>query len=118
MKELTRTELEKRIMEKGEEIDVSKPDAAWLDDEAFEEFLSAWQDLVRYYASHADDTVIGVEVLREYLDYTRLLRKVLLYQDIDKERREKVNEAIISLEHILGEIIKEVVTYLQFDQDG
>lgn len=110
---LTRTELERKIIEKSWAVDVTKADGAWLDGAAFEEFLSAWRDLVSYYEVHADDVVISVEVLREYLHFTRLLRRLLLHEELDLTRREQVEASIGALEDILESIITEVVMYLE-----
>jgi hypothetical protein len=110
--ELTRAELEQQIIEKSWAVDVTKLAGAWLDDKEFDEFLSAWGDLVNYYAGHADDTVISVEVLREYLHFTRLLRRMLLDRNLNIERREQAEMAIGGLENALEDIITEVVTYL------
>ena len=99
-------------MEKSRKVNNSKPGGLWLEDEEFEEFLRAWKALASYYSSHADDTVIGVEVLREYVHFTRLLRRLVMNEDIDADRREKVLDDLEYLEFLLEEIIKEVVTYL------
>jgi hypothetical protein len=104
--------LEKQIMEKRWKVDISKPGGLWVEDDEFEAFLDAWSDLASYYSSHADDTVIGVEVLREYVDFTRLLRRLVMNEEIDATRREKAMDDLEYLEARLEEIITEVVTYL------
>jgi hypothetical protein len=107
-----RIELEKQIIEKEWEINLSLSDLTWLDSDGLEKLLNAWGELAKYYASHADDTAISVEVLRSYLHYTRMLREILLNEDIDTKMRERAKDTLVDLEWCLEEIIKEVVTYL------
>jgi hypothetical protein len=108
----SREEIEKYIIEKGIEVNVSKPQGEWLNDEEFESFLDAWSILENYYSEHNDDAVIGIEVLREYLHFTRLLRNLMLYHELSDEQLEQAKDAIESLEFTLEEIITEVVSYL------
>ncbi len=114
---LNRERLEQDIIQKGWAVDVSLVNAKWLESESFQTFQQAWQKLVDYYTENADDSVIGVEVLKEYLDHTRILRKLICNPDLSTEDREKAEDNLISLENLLEGIITEVVSYLQSNQD-
>lgn len=108
-----RERLEKQIMEKAWKVNISPlREGGWLDDAEFEAFLNAWKALQVYYSTHASDSVIGIEVLREYVSYTRLCRRLLLDDEIKAETKEKADEAIGYLEYLMEEIIRDVVTYL------
>ncbi len=111
--ETLRNELESHIIKTEWDVDTSLSDLAWLESNELEAFLKAWRDLVNYYASHADDSVIDVETLRSYIHFTRMLRKVMLEPDIETKRREQAEEALIHLEWTLEQIVTEVVTYLE-----
>lgn len=108
-----RNMLEKRIIERSWQVNTSVEVSIWINSTEFEAFISAWEDLGDYYATHADDAVIGVEVLREYLSFTRILRRILLQLPRHDPLHTQVDVAITSLEGQLETIIKEVVTYLQ-----
>jgi hypothetical protein len=107
-----REALEKSIIDKSWQINISKRNPEWVHDPEVEVFLDAWYALRSYYAEHPNDTVIGVEVLKAYLDYTRLLRKILQNDEVEVGIRERAEEIIESLEGELEWIITEVVTYL------
>ncbi len=106
-----RQRLEELIIQTSDDVDNAKPDGTWIYDTEYYAFQKAWGQLVSYYASHADDTQISVEVMREYLVFTRMLRHAMLDDRLTKERQEQASDALISLEGALNEIITEIVTY-------
>jgi hypothetical protein len=110
--ELARLQLETAIEQTGRVIDVTKAELSWLDDPEWDVFLNACYDLVRYYA-YQGDTVIGPLALGEFADFTRLLRKALLFDDLDKQRSSQAEEALISLEGWMDEVLKETMTNLR-----
>lgn len=112
--ELTRLRIENNMSDKASVIDVTKPDAAWLDDPGWEAFQDACNDLVHYCAEQGE-TVIGPLALGEYVYFTRLLRKALMSGELDARRHEQVEEALISLEGWMDEIRKETMTNLRYD---
>ena len=78
-----------------------------------ETLLEAWYELVLYYESNNDDSAISVEVLSAYLHPTRLLRKLLSYQQYQTEaEKEQIEEALETLEQRLENIIREVTSSL------
>lgn len=106
-----RQRLEELVMQTSDDVDVAKPDYEWLDDPEFETFLKSWKQLHKYYANHPDDTQISVEVMREYLVFTRLLRHAMFDDRLTKERQEQAQQGLTYLEFLLNEIITEIVTY-------
>src|SRR5258708_31091589 len=111
--ELTRLGLEKTIEDRASAVDVTKIDAAWLDDPEWYAFQEAFYAVVHYYAEQGD-TVIGPLALGGYADFTRLLRKILLSNQLAVHRREQVDEALLSLEGWMDEIRKETMTNLRY----
>lgn len=111
--ELKRLRLEMAIEEKAGAIEVSKPNLEWLDDNEWYEFEKAWSQLINYFASEGD-TVIGPLALGAYADFIRLIRKALLYDELSPQRREQAEEAIIELEGVVDEILKETMTNLRY----
>ncbi len=106
---ISRAELEKRIVALGEAVDLTKPNSGWLEDDNFRAFLDAWNSLKQFYGEHTD-TIIGIEVLREYVDYARLLRRMLSDDNLSKEIRQKARDALEGLEYYIDEIIRSGVT--------
>ena len=111
--ELVRLQLEIAIEETGSAVDITKADLSWLDDPEWDVFQNACYDLVHYYAGQGD-TVIGPLALGEYADFTRLLRKALLFNELDKQRSSQAEEALIFLEGWMAEILKEAMTNLRY----
>jgi hypothetical protein len=113
--EQTRLRLEMNLAEKGGVIGLLKPNAAWVNDPEWIAFQNAWGDLVSYYTDQGE-TVIGPITLREFADYVRLLRKALLSRELDAQRYEEVEEALMSLENTIDEIVREAMTNLRYDR--
>jgi hypothetical protein len=102
-----RDQWEERIIEASNQVDNMQPD--WFNSKEWDLFIEAWYNLSKYYETHTD-TVIGIEVVREYSDLMRLLRRLLCDEKLNVEIRKQVEEKIIELEHPMDEIIKEAVT--------
>jgi hypothetical protein len=108
-----RISLEQSLIEKSLAVDNSQPAQLWLEDPKLEVFIAEWDRLINYYQHHANDKDIGVEVIREFLDFNRLFRNILLDENESKQTRERATEHLETLEYRLSEIIKEVVTHLE-----
>ena len=68
------------------------------------EFFDAWRDLANYYGDNAD-TVIGVEVVREYLDKLNYFFVIWKEPHVDGECQEQSEEALQELESYMQDII-------------
>jgi hypothetical protein len=102
-----RDQWEERVIEASNEIDNMQPD--WFNSAEWDLFIDAWYNLVKYYEEHAD-TVIGVEVVREYHDIMRLFRRTLWDEKLSLDTRQQIEDKITGLEVVMDEIIKEAVT--------
>ena len=115
--ELTRLRIENMIERKSYSIDIIKPSAGWLNDPEWDEFLDSWSELINYYASQGD-TVIGPIALGVYVDFARILRKLLLSGELDEKQREQAEEGLISLDGSMDEVRKETRTNLREHHPG
>lgn len=111
--ELMRLQLESTIEKIGMTVTITNPDLSWLDAPEWYAFENACDELVSYYAEHGD-TVIGPLALGVYADFTRVLRRHLLFAELDEEHRSKALETLISLEGWMDEIRKEIMTNLRY----
>ncbi|HVO69138.1 MAG TPA: hypothetical protein VMT24_03775 [Aggregatilineaceae bacterium] len=102
---LTRKQLEDNIVEKGYYLLIrsSLSEPSWFTSEEFDNFLDAWSDLMDYYTAH-DDTVIGIEALREYRHFAFVLRETLRKTGSGESSYEEIREALANLEGIMDEL--------------
>jgi len=69
--------------------------------------LEHWQKLVFYYRSN-DDRDIGVEIVREYIDWIDALRRIAHQESLSDECRDEVEDALAEIQMHMNEIIKYV----------
>ncbi len=100
---------EDRILERANSVPVME--SQWFASREFLDFIDAWFDLARFFAFHGE-TTLGIEVVREYQDFMRLLRLQLLDKNNVEPLRTEIADRIIDLDGALEEIIKEAVTNL------
>ncbi len=105
-----RSQLEARILEAADSVPLLE--LGWLESQELDHFIGTWLDLASFYASHTD-TVIGLEAIREYDSFIRLLRRIMCDGTEDAQRRKLAEEHLLELEAALGEVIKEAVTNLR-----
>jgi hypothetical protein len=106
-----RREIEQHIEALGWNVDIAKPDLAWLDDGELSDFIGAWAVLARYYAE-TDDSQMSMDAISTYVDFTRLLRRIALNPDVDESQRQLALDRLESLEAAMDDIIREGVTNL------
>ena len=78
-----------------------------LDAHSVEAFLEAWRHLVTYYEEN-DDRTIGVEIVREYLDWLTRFSTIWHSERRLLDCREMASEACEELEVYMDGIIKAV----------
>lgn len=108
-----RSQLEDRIVELAESVPVgpSGSDLDWLYDQQLYEFIDVWWALARYYSENRD-TVIGVEVVSEYVYYARLLRRLMCDSTLDPKLRQQAEDQMRDLDSGMDEVVKEAVSHL------
>jgi hypothetical protein len=108
----SRIEWENRIVQRAEAINLLKENASWLNDEEVDAFLESWYDLKRFYEEDVD-TEFGISVLREYVHFTRLIRRILSDNNIPNEIRQKAQASLDDIEYYIDEIIREGVSNIE-----
>ena len=74
----SRKELEKKVVNARNKLNLSQEDFDWLTSQETSEFLRAWLNLHAYYLAHDGDTTeIDFEVLHSYFDVERFLQQIL-----------------------------------------
>ena len=104
-----RSQMEDRIVALAESVLVE--DSDWPHSQQLDEFIHAWYDLARFYAAHSD-TIIGVEAVCEYVDFARLLRKLMGDSAMDAELRQQAEDQMFALEGGMEKVIFEAVSNL------
>ncbi len=105
-----RRQIEERIVKTSQSVKViSKPQGDWLNDNEVNEFLDAWYELVQYYQEH-EDTVLDIEVVREYVEFVQLLNRLKSDINLSDQRRNRAEEILEELEANMDEVVKEAVT--------
>jgi len=104
-----RSQLEDRIIELAESVPVE--DSNWPHSQQLDQFIDAWYDLGRYYAAHSD-TVIGVEAVSEYVNFARLLRRLMCDSTLDPGLRQQAEDQMLALEGGMEKVIFEAVSNL------
>jgi hypothetical protein len=108
--ELIRKQIEKRILASADRIRLP-PYHDCFDDEAKQDFFSAWRDLVKYYLDH-DDIMINIEVVREYRDWTNIFGGMKYQKTFSQDCIERADEAEAELKGYMDDIILAVVRRL------
>src|SRR5579871_1913258 len=62
---IIRADIEQHLIEQAKHIS-NNPETGCFDEQAINEFINGWQDLVAYYES-TDDRTINIEIVRDYL---------------------------------------------------
>jgi hypothetical protein len=74
--------LERRMVD----LAVDASSVGWLRSQAYEAFMDAWRELRDYHAAHTDP-VMDIELVREFLDLSRLLRELMLNDKLSAEAK-------------------------------
>jgi len=104
--EVSRIPLEQAILRAANAIHEDETRKCF-DSQSVEAFFKAWLELVAYYEK-TGDTVIGVEVVSEYLDWIMRFSTVWHSERRSPDCREIAQEACEELESYMNEIIKAV----------
>jgi hypothetical protein len=83
------------------------PKSAWVESQTFEDFIFAFFDLRRYYET-GDDTAIGLEMLRLYMDGIRALQAAAQDTKLTLDRREAAQRLIYELHAQVEAVLYEV----------
>ena len=109
-----RSQLETRIVELADLVplgDTTLGEVDWLFSQQLDEFIHAWWTLAKYYEEHSD-TEIGIEAVSEYVNFARLLRRLMSNSTLDAKFRQQAEDQMSALDSFMDEVIKEAGTNL------
>lgn len=111
--QLNRADIEKKIILASNKIHWDKKRGCF-DEEAVDDFTLAWLDLQEYYEDH-NDTQIGVEAFREYVQRSLMFDRIADDTSVDEKCREKALDAYMELSHRFNDIVAAVDNWLYPD---
>ncbi len=98
---------EKRIAETADTIPLSLNPPDWVNSQELLSLVDSLYDIGSFYAYHHTDTVLDVEVVSAYVDFSRLLRHVVDDTTVDIAIREKAQERLEDFEGAMTKILFE-----------
>ncbi len=101
-----RINAEQRILSAADNV-LRTSHSACFNEANLAEFFNGWHDLVHYY-QECDETMISVEVVREYINGLNSFVGVRQDEKRSRQCHEQASEAIAELEWYMQEIIKAV----------
>lgn len=101
---LTRRQVEDHIMHRYEAVNFQQKAHAWLEDQAFWDYVFAWYDLAKYYEDHPQDTTIGAHMLDLYAHCVQLFRQAAADTTIKERRRDKAADALYQVSYALNQM--------------
>jgi hypothetical protein len=96
-----RKQIEDHLLTLARTIDTK--DAGWLDSEAFMDFMSGWRELAHYYEQN-DDATLDARVLKEYMRFAALLRRISSDDRLSLRRRHQAKTTLVDLCHQLDAV--------------
>ncbi len=108
--EQIRREIERRIITLADKIGIH-PNDECFDDQAAQEFLTAWRDLVKYHEDY-NDCMIDIEVIREHKTWVNIFGGMKYHENSSADCLDRAEEAEAELNYYLGDIIKMVGRWL------
>jgi hypothetical protein len=93
---IKRRKIEDKITACYEAVGFNAQKQAWVDSDAFEDFVFSYFELRRYYEL-SDDTTVGLEPIRVYMDAQRALKQAAADRKIGVDRRERAERLIYEL---------------------
>jgi len=79
----------------------------WLDGEAFSQFVSGWQNLALYY-QWTPDTTLDANVLKLYMRFAVLLRRIIEDKRVTQGRRQQAKTALRDLNGHLDNVFRQI----------
>jgi catechol 2,3-dioxygenase-like lactoylglutathione lyase family enzyme len=104
---MSKEELEKRIVEARYKLHMSESDLSWIASPGFIAYLDAWTDLYDYYMRHDRETkYLYFEIVASYLELTRFLN-ILLRNPKHSGQADMIEEALASIEYTMDGLTQE-----------
>jgi hypothetical protein len=115
LQSVARRQIEEYLLKLADEVPVRPYDQSqdWVTSEAFDTYISAWHDLIRYYGG-SSDTEINWLVLGDYCDFCRLLRQLVCDDKQSEKIRRRALEQLEALETTMDLLLRETVTNQEY----
>lgn len=101
-----RRKIEDSIVARFRAVDFRQARHAYLEDDAFWDFVFSWYELVRYYEL-SNDTAIGAHMLDLYAQCGQKFRQAAQDAQVRERRRDKAADAIYQLTYYVDRLIKQ-----------
>lgn len=102
---MQRRQIEDSLLSLARNVDVQ--DARWLEGQAFADFFNEWRSLAGYYEG-SRDTAIDAHVLKLYMRFAVILRRVIEDEHITQRRRSKAKSALRDLNAHLDVVFRQI----------
>lgn len=102
----TRRRIEDDILAQFKQVNFKQARHAYLEDQAFWDFIFSWYQLVRYY-ERSDDTAIGAHMLDLYAQCGRKFKVAVDDRSLRERRRDKAADAIYQMTYYVDRMIKQ-----------
>jgi len=99
-----RKQIEDNLLSLARQVDTK--DAGWLDSDAFMNFMSGWRELAHYFEQN-DDATLDARVLKEYMRFAALLRRISGDDRLSLGRRHQAKVTLVDLCHQLDGVSGE-----------
>ncbi len=104
---IKRRKIEDNIVAAFNKVDFGAKQAAWVESDTFEDFVFSFFDLRRYYEL-GDDTTVGLEAVRVYMDGLRALQAVRQDRKVSIDTQESAGRLIYELNYQMEAVMYEV----------
>lgn len=101
-----RREIEDEIVALFDAVNFKQKKHAYLEDEAFWDFVFSWYELVRYYEL-SDDSTVGAHMLELYAQCGRVFRVAAHDPSLRERRRDKAADALYQMTYYVDRMLKQ-----------
>lgn len=114
---IRRRKIEDAIVARYERVRFDQRRCAWLEDEAFWDFVFSWYELAKYYED-SRDTAIGAHMLDLYMACAQRFREAAADKRLRERRRDKAADALYQINYYLNQIMIQVERNTLPDDDS
>lgn len=101
-----RRQLEDRIVAQFDKVDFKQKKHAYLEDDAFWDFVFGWYELVKYY-ERVRDTAIGAHMLDLYRQCGQVFQAAAQDMSLPERRRDKAADALYQMTYYVDRMIRQ-----------
>jgi hypothetical protein len=102
---MQRRQIEDNLLALAGNVDTR--DARWLDGQAFADFFNEWRSLAQYY-EWSRDTSIDAHILKLYMRFAVILRRVVEDERMVRRKRQKAKSALHDLNAHLDGVFRQI----------